>query len=176
MTSANIAGRSLKPLRLLLAVSPIALLLLGIPYLTNPYQTLILAYGLIMAIAALGFNLLLGYTGLLSFGHSAYFGVGAYAVAFMVKYMHVRSMELFVLAAIPAHGLRILYDLCWRYLDGPFDLPFGAFKAPRIIEGVATLGTKQIPVFSQTQLRPGGGTGAGCLGSEPLPESRGQLG
>ena len=28
------------------------------------------------AIAALGFNLLLGYTGLLSFGHSAFFGIG----------------------------------------------------------------------------------------------------
>src|SRR5207302_11324125 len=55
---------------------------------------------LVMAIAALGFNLLIGYTGLLSFGHSAYFGVGAYAVAFMVKYLHVQSMELFVLAAI----------------------------------------------------------------------------
>ena len=30
-------------------------------------------------IYALGFNLLLGYTGLPSFGHGAYFGVGAYA-------------------------------------------------------------------------------------------------
>ncbi|TMA09287.1 MAG: branched-chain amino acid ABC transporter permease, partial [Deltaproteobacteria bacterium] len=47
-----------------------------------------MAYGLIFAIAGLGFNILLGYTGLLSFGHSAYFGVGAYAVAFMVKYLH----------------------------------------------------------------------------------------
>jgi DNA invertase Pin-like site-specific DNA recombinase len=77
-------------------------------------------------------------------------------------------------AAIPAHGLRILYDLRWRYLDGQFDVPFVAFKAPRIIEGVATLGTKQMPVFSQTQLRPGGGTGAVCLGADPLRESRGQ--
>lgn len=34
---------------------------------------------LIWAIYALGFNLLLGYTGLPSFGHGAYFGVGAYA-------------------------------------------------------------------------------------------------
>ena len=42
-----------------------------------------------------GFNLLLGYTGLLSFGHSAYFGVGAYVVALMVKYLGVASMELF---------------------------------------------------------------------------------
>ena len=56
------------------------MLLALLPYAIDPYQTILLAYGLVMAIAVLGFNLLLGYTGLLSFGHSAYFGVGAYAV------------------------------------------------------------------------------------------------
>ena len=34
---------------------------------------------MIWVIYALGFNLLLGYAGLPSFGHGAYFGVGAYA-------------------------------------------------------------------------------------------------
>jgi len=33
----------------------------------------------IWMVYALGFNLLLGYTGLPSFGHGAYFGIGAYA-------------------------------------------------------------------------------------------------
>src|SRR5439155_12761405 len=63
------------------------------------------------------FNLLLGYTGLLSFGHSAYFGVGAYAVAFMVKYLHVESMELFLLGAIVASILvTLLFGyVCVRY-------------------------------------------------------------
>lgn len=69
------------------------LLLFLMPYIASPYYTMLLSYGLIYAIAALGFNLLLGYTGLLSFGHSAYFGVGAYAVSLMVKYLHVTSME-----------------------------------------------------------------------------------
>ena len=45
---------------------------LVLPHIVTPYQTILMSYGLIMAIAALGFNLLLGYTGLLSFGHSAY--------------------------------------------------------------------------------------------------------
>src|SRR2546426_4359014 len=58
-----------------------------------------------MAIAALGFNLLLGYTGLLSFGHSAFFGVGAYTVALMVKYLKVTSMEPFLAGAIVASVL-----------------------------------------------------------------------
>jgi len=35
----------------------------------------------IFALAALGLNLLVGYTGLTSFGHGAFFGIGAYAVA-----------------------------------------------------------------------------------------------
>jgi branched-chain amino acid transport system permease protein len=81
---------------------PIAALLVALPYVVDPYQSILLAYGLIMAIAALGHNLLLGYTGLLSFGHSAYFGVGAYTAAFMVKYLKVESMELFIIGAIVA--------------------------------------------------------------------------
>src|SRR5437773_1767497 len=79
---------------------PIAVLLLVVPWIVPPYTAILLTYGLIMAIAALGFNLLLGYTGLLSFGHSAYFGVGAYVVALMVKYLKVGSMELFLFGAI----------------------------------------------------------------------------
>jgi branched-chain amino acid transport system permease protein len=71
----------------------------------------------VMAIAALGFNLLLGYTGLLSFGHSAYFGIGAYVVALLVKYLHVQSMELFILATIVgSFALAMLFGfVCVRY-------------------------------------------------------------
>ena len=70
------------------------------PILASTYQTQLLTYGLTLAIAALGFNLLLGYTGLLSFGHSAFLGAGAYAVAFMMRYLGVSSMELFLLGGI----------------------------------------------------------------------------
>ncbi len=90
------------PLRVLRYAVPIALALLVVPYVADQYQTILLTYGLVMAIAALGFNLLLGYTGLLSFGHSAYFGLGAYVVALMVKYLKVSSMELFLVGVIVA--------------------------------------------------------------------------
>ena len=70
-----------------------------------PFQTIQLSYGLIFAIAALGFNLLLGYTGLLSFGHSAFFGAGAYAVAMLVKYAGVVSMEVFIVAGVLASAV-----------------------------------------------------------------------
>jgi branched-chain amino acid transport system permease protein len=105
------------PLRLASWAVPIAALLGVLPWVIDPYQTILLAYGLVMAIAVLGFNLLLGYTGLLSFGHSAYFGVGAYAVAFMVKYLHVQSMELFLLGAVVASSLvTVVFGyVCVRY-------------------------------------------------------------
>ena len=90
------------PLKILVPALLIAIVLVFLPSAMDPYKTILLTYGLVMAIAALGFNLLLGYTGLLSFGHSAYFGVGAYAVAFMVKYLKVESMELFLLGAVVA--------------------------------------------------------------------------
>ncbi len=84
------------------AVVAIAILLVlaVLPSLVDPYQTVLLTYGLIMAIAALGFNLLLGYTGLLSFGHSAYFGAGAYTVAFIVRDLGAQSMELCIVGGL----------------------------------------------------------------------------
>jgi len=82
------------------AAAAVLAALLVVPAVAGTYQTQLLTYGLTLAIAALGFNLLLGYTGLLSFGHSAYFGAGAYAVAFMMRYLGVSSMELFMLGGI----------------------------------------------------------------------------
>jgi branched-chain amino acid transport system permease protein len=79
-------------------VAATVVLLALLPLVLPPFQTLQVSYGLIFAIAALGFNLLLGYTGLLSFGHSAFFGTGAYVVALVVKYLGFTSMEAYLVA------------------------------------------------------------------------------
>jgi len=42
---------------------------------------------LVLALAAMSLNFLLGYTGVLSFGHAAYFGLGAYAAGMTIKYL-----------------------------------------------------------------------------------------
>ncbi len=58
---------------------------------------------LIWGIFGLGFNLLLGYTGVLSFGHAAYFGVGAYAAGLSLRYWGVglwASLGLGVASAV----------------------------------------------------------------------------
>ncbi len=42
---------------------------------------------IVFALAAMSLNFLLGYTGVLSFGHAAYFGLGAYGTAMTMKYL-----------------------------------------------------------------------------------------
>jgi branched-chain amino acid transport system permease protein len=120
------------PWRTLAWLVPVAVALLVAPLVIDPFQTLTLTYGLIAAIGALGFNLLLGYTGLLSFGHSAFFGGGAYAVAFMVKYLKIASMELFLAGSILANAiLSVLFGfVCVRYT--------------RIFFGILTLALSQV--------------------------------
>jgi len=60
----------------------------------------ILIYGL----AALALNLVLGFTGGLSFGHAAYFGIGAYGAGMTLKYL-VASTPLAILVGTVAGGL-----------------------------------------------------------------------
>jgi branched-chain amino acid transport system permease protein len=42
---------------------------------------------LVFALAAMSFNLLLGFTGIMSFGHAAYFGLGAYGCGLFLKFV-----------------------------------------------------------------------------------------
>jgi len=52
--------------------------------------TQVLVFGLL----AMGFNLLYGYTGLLSFGHAAYYGLGAYGCGIALAKLHMGSLWL----------------------------------------------------------------------------------
>ena len=42
---------------------------------------------LVFALAAMSFNMLLGFTGVMSFGHAAYFGLGAYGAGLFLKFV-----------------------------------------------------------------------------------------
>ena len=118
--------------RLLIAAFLILAALAAVPYVADIYQTQLLTYGLVFAIAALGFNLLLGYTGLLSFGHSAYFGTGAYAVAFVVRDLGMHSMELCILGGLAA---TLLVAALFGYV---------CVRHTRIFFGILTLALSQV--------------------------------
>ena len=67
-------------IRLLLIVGAALGLLLLLPVTLGSYHTALASEVLIFAIFAMSLDLVLGYTGLVSFGHAACFGIGAYVV------------------------------------------------------------------------------------------------
>ena len=74
--------------------------ILPLPFISGPGVLHILNMIGIYSIAAVGLNLLIGYTGQISLGHGAFFGVGAYAAAILATKVGVP----FILS-IPAAGI-----------------------------------------------------------------------
>ncbi len=101
-----------------------------LPLVASPYSLLLMVPFVGYAIALLGFNLLFGTTGLLSFGHALFLGVGAYTAAALTSKFGVLSFELIVLAsaAISAAVALVIGTLCVRYTRiffGMLTLAFG---------------------------------------------------
>src|SRR5215468_2540117 len=86
---------------LALAVLPFALDVVGLPLRTSIDVV-------VFAIACMGLNVLVGYTGLVSFGHGAWFGLGAYAAALSQRYWfpgHIILPFLFAIFFVAAAAL-----------------------------------------------------------------------
>jgi branched-chain amino acid transport system permease protein len=82
-----------------LAALPPLLLALGQPFYLDLVRRI-----MILAIAAASLNLILGYGGMVSFGHAAYIGVGAYAVGILGFY-GIFNGWLHILVAVAASAL-----------------------------------------------------------------------
>jgi branched-chain amino acid transport system permease protein len=72
----------------------------AVPWIGGRYNTFLAEQIAIDALFAVSLNLLLGTTGLVSFGHVAYFGVGAYVCGILMK-----TYNLPFIVAFPAAGL-----------------------------------------------------------------------
>ena len=105
MSAASFTSRLRSPVvvaALAMAVLPFALLAGGLT-LTSATDVVI------FAVACMALNILVGHTGLVSFGHGAWFGVGAYAAALTQKYWFpgsvlwpiLVSLVFLVIAAVP---------------------------------------------------------------------------
>jgi branched-chain amino acid transport system permease protein len=104
--------------------------MLVLPSLVPPYYVGLMIPFFGYAIALLGFNLLFGYTGLLSFGHAMFLGLGAYGAAVMSGVLGVKSFELVLLAVMLGSAVVALPIalLCARYVGiffGMLTLAFG---------------------------------------------------
>jgi ABC-type branched-subunit amino acid transport system permease subunit len=76
-------------------------LLAAVPTLFGPYYTNVFVTFAIFSVFTVSLNLLLGYTGLFSFGHAMFFGAGGYGTALALK--HVSGLPL-----LPAVGAGVL--------------------------------------------------------------------
>ena len=98
-------------------VAVVALVLAAMPWLTlnSPYTLVLMIDLLIAALFAASLHFIMGPAGMHSFGHAAYFGLGAYGAALMVRYGHM-PMELALLLApfVAAAGALLFGWFCVR--------------------------------------------------------------
>jgi branched-chain amino acid transport system permease protein len=132
----------------------LAAVVLLAPLGLSPYARLVASYALALGIAALAVNLLLGHTGLLSLGHAAYFGAGAYAGGFLYAFTPLSALEHYLLVGVlTATALATLFGaVCVR--------------ATRIHFTILTLASAQIVhalFVSGLAFRPFGGVGHGLF-------------
>jgi branched-chain amino acid transport system permease protein len=85
------------------------LVLLAVPFLGSRYYTFLGTQIVIYALFALSLNLLLGVTGLVSFGHVAYFGIGAYFCGILMKTLGVPFVVAFPVAGIAAAAFALVF-------------------------------------------------------------------
>ena len=80
-----------KKVKWVLCGGPLILLAL-LPKFVGPYFTNVFVHFAIFALYAISFNMLLGYTGLFSFGHAMFFGTGGFATALALA--HIKGCPL----------------------------------------------------------------------------------
>ena len=81
------------------ALALVGIALLGLPVLAPAYHVTLMLPFMAYGVVLLGMNLLFGYTGLVSFGHALFVGVGAYTAAVLTTHLHIRHLEVILPAA-----------------------------------------------------------------------------
>jgi branched-chain amino acid transport system permease protein len=105
----------------------------------NPYWIQIFQHACIVAVSAMGLNIIFGYTGLFSLGHAAFYGVGAYTAALLMKTFAVAYGDAGFLASQAAFlGALLAGGLAAGLLAWIVGLPVLRLTSDYL--GVATLG------------------------------------
>jgi branched-chain amino acid transport system permease protein len=143
------------------------LLMLGLvllPWVAGKYPVYLVMQILVLTVFSLGFNLLFGYTGLLSFGQAGFFAVGAYGcakillevpnlllgiaggtvaaglAALLLGILSVRHTRIYFSMLTLAFGMMI-YSIAWKWRDftGGDDGLVGIPRAPLEIPGIFSI-------------------------------------
>jgi len=147
-----------------LLLAALILFLLLLPTFSGKYLLYMTIHILILSVFALGFNVLLGYTGLLSFGQAGFFAMGAYVsakillifpsllagviagllaggiAALILGYLCVRHTRIYFSMLTLCFGMMI-YSIAWKWRDftGGDDGLIGIPRAPFEIPGIFSI-------------------------------------
>ncbi|WP_245372625.1 branched-chain amino acid ABC transporter ATP-binding protein/permease [Rhizobium leguminosarum] len=147
---------------LLLALALTALLLIVFgPMFLGRFSLNVLTRSMIYAMLAITVDLLWGYTGVLTFGQAAFFGVGAYATAMVLTHIGA-SPALFVVALVAAVLVPLVLGLAVGWLS------FYHGSTPLY----ATVISLVVPIVVTQLVFSGGtwtGSSSGLVGYETLP-------
>ncbi|HEX2720562.1 MAG TPA: branched-chain amino acid ABC transporter permease, partial [Candidatus Deferrimicrobium sp.] len=154
------------------AAAAILLALFAVPFLAGKFAIYLTMRIMLLGIFAVGYNLLLGQTGLLSFGHGAFYAAGAYGLglfgvhvsthpllgvaagvvaaillALLVGYLCVRHTEIYFAMLTLACGMMV-FSLIWnaRGITGGDDGLIGIVRAP-----VSLFGGVKMPIGKDDQ-------------------------
>ena len=106
------------------------LLLAVMPKLVSEFRLNLVISMLIYSLVAIGFNMLFGQGGLLSFGHAAYFGIGAYTAILVYKHWGFSLLPGILAGGMCGALLGVLFGVFLARLRGlPFALLSMAFNA-----------------------------------------------
>jgi branched-chain amino acid transport system permease protein len=134
MTAASLIGSltaSTRHRAKLAAAVPVIgfLIIAAFPYIAGPHYTILMFSAMGFAIALLGLNLLLGFTGLLSFGHAMFLAIGAYTAAYLTSAKIMVLEEILLAAAAVAIVVAVpIGFLCVRYVKIYFSMLTLAFS------------------------------------------------
>jgi branched-chain amino acid transport system permease protein len=147
-----------------LAVLFLLALLFMLPHFAGKYLLYVTIHIMLLSLFSLGFNLLFGYTGLLSFGQAGFYAVGAYAcgkillavpsllagiiggvaiagvASFLLGLLCIRHTRIYFSMLTLSFGMMI-FSLAWKWRDmtGGDDGLVGIPRAPLEIPGLLRL-------------------------------------
>ena len=154
-----------RSLRIAIAAAAIGAVLVAVPFAADKFVTYLAMRVMILGIFAVGYNLLFGQTGLLSFGHGAFYAAGAYGLglfslhvsphpllgvaagiaaasllAAAIGFLCVRSNEVYFSMLTLAFGMMV-FAFVWnaRGITGGDDGLIGVMRKPVALFGLFSL-------------------------------------
>jgi branched-chain amino acid transport system permease protein len=105
------------------------------PAFATQFTTILLVDVMVAALFAASLHFMMGTGGMVSFGHAAYFGVGAYAAALMVKYFGLGMLPAMAMAPLAAGTAALLFGWFCVRLSGVY-LAMLTLAAAQIVWGI----------------------------------------